>query len=98
MLRRVYKAQADDVKAKAFKAEQEAKRLAAAAQAEADAIAAATLLKKKLLKLKLKKLLLQKKTTKKLKHNLVSDYARKEDCFYLGKIAKNLVSREVLAY
>jgi 16S rRNA processing protein RimM len=23
---------------------------------------------------------------------------RKEDCFYLGKIAKNLVSREVLAY
>jgi hypothetical protein len=54
-------------------------------------------LKKKLLKLKLKKLLLQKKTTKKLKHNLVSD-ARKEDCFYLGKIAKNLVSREVLAY
>jgi 16S rRNA processing protein RimM len=23
---------------------------------------------------------------------------RKEDCFYLGKIAKNLVSKEVLAY
>jgi hypothetical protein len=35
-------------------------------------------------------LLLQKKTTKKLKHKFRSEM-RKEDCFYLGKIAKNLV-------
>jgi hypothetical protein len=43
------------------------------------------------LKLKLNPLL-KKKTTKKLKHNLVATM-RKEDCFYLGKIAKNLVSK-----
>jgi hypothetical protein len=71
------KAQAD--KAKAFKAEQDvnAKRLAAAA--EADACCCRLLLKKLLkslkLKLQLKKLLLQKKTTKKLKHKFISEDA-----------------------
>jgi small subunit ribosomal protein S16 len=55
-----------------------AKRLAAAAKVEADAIALPLLLLKKLLKslkLKLQLKILQKKTTKKLKHKFISEDA-----------------------